>query len=292
VSTEPKTAWPPKQLAAGVVLYHPSAQASGLIETLVEQFDQIFVVENESRTFETSDLPIRIISNKTNRGLAAANNQLCKAALEDGFDWLVLFDQDSRVPREFRSRFAEFFKALDKPPALLAANYHTELLGESFSGYRTPPGQAVTESVVALNSGSMIHLRLHRDLGGHDESFFVDHVDHEYCLRLARNGYRVLGTSRPLFRHEVGNIACARKFGRVWQSSGHSVDRRREWACGLVRLARRYWRLKPAWVSVRLGVELPRNIVAMLLLEGQKTAKLKAVLCGLWRGAFTSESVR
>jgi len=284
VPTEPKTGWPPKQLAAGVVLYHPPAEASGLIEILVAEFDQVFAVENESRTFEASDLPVRMISNKTNRGLAAANNQLCTAALEAGFEWLVLFDQDSRVPRQFRSRFGECFKALDKPPALLAANYRTELLGESFSGYRTPPGQAVTESVVALNSGSMIHLPLHRDLGGHDESFFVDHVDHEYCLRLRRAGDSAVTTSEPLFRHEVGNVVCVRRFGRIWRSTGHCVARRKEWARNLMRLVKRYWRTAPAWCARRLFGEVPRSVTAMLILEKGKCAKFAAIVSGLMSG--------
>ncbi|HKL21210.1 MAG TPA: hypothetical protein VJ904_05350 [Tichowtungia sp.] len=282
--TKPETAWPPKQLAAGVVLYHPPAEASGLIEILVAEFDQVFVVENESRTFEAADLPIQRIFNTTNRGLAAANNQLCQAAREAGFEWLVLFDQDSRVPRQFRSRFAEYFEALDKPPALLAANYRTELLGESFSGYRTPPGQAVTESVVALNSGSMIHLPLHLDLGGHDESFFVDHVDHEYCLGLRRASHSVLTTSEPLFRHEIGNVVCVRRFGRVWQSSGHCAERREEWARNLVRLVKRYWKTEPAWCARRLFGEVPRSVTAMLILEKGKCAKFAAIVSGLMSG--------
>jgi len=284
VPTEPRTAWPPKRLAAGVVLYYPPAEASGLIALLVEQFDQIFVVENESRIFEATDMPIRMISNQTNRGLAAANNQLCQVAREAGFEWLVLFDQDSRVPRGFRSRFAECFKALDQPPALLAANYSTELLGESFSGYRTPPGQAVAESAVALNSGSMIHLPLHLELGGHDESFFVDHVDHDYCLRLRSAGYEVRSTGTALFEHKVGPVVATRKLGRTWQSTGHSAERRRSWAAGLGRLVRLHWRNEPLWCARMLGMHFPKELGAMLILETDRGRKARAMLAGLLQG--------
>lgn len=285
--------WPPARIAAGAVFYHPPEAAFELANLLEVQFDHVFVVENQSVRYQpAAGGGIRLIRNRENLGLATAINQLCEAARQAGHDWLVLFDQDSRVPADFRAGLDECLPGLDQPPALLAANYETEILGRHFAGYPSSPRGRVTELTVALNSGSMVNLAIHKKIGGHDEAFFVDHVDHDYCLRLARNGFRVLGTVRPLFRHEVGNVASARKFGRVWQSSGHSIDRRREWAEGLVRLAKRHWRLKPGWVLVRLCVDLPRSMVAVILLESHKKAKLGAVLGGLWRGIFSSESVR
>ena len=284
--------WPPERIAAGVVLYYPGEEDRQLADVLAGQFEAVFVAENESAVFVTENPVVHAHLNRENAGLARAINQLCEKARQSGFEWLVLFDQDSRVPANFRAGLCECMRVLDAPPALLAANYETEILGQRFIGYSVGADKPATELVVALNSGSMIDLAVHETIGGHDEDFFVDHVDHEYCLRLAQYGYRVLGTPRPLFRHEVGNIACVRRFGRVWQSSGHSVERRREWACGLVRLAKRYWSLRPAWVLARLCVELPRNLLAMLLLERRKAAKLKAVLGGLWRGMLTSGSVR
>lgn len=284
--------WPPERIAVGVVLYYPDEEDPRLIDDLAGQFEAVFVAENESLVFATENPVVHAHRNRDNAGLARAINQLCDNARQAGFEWLILFDQDSRVPADFRAGFCECMRELEHPPELLAANYETVILGQRFIGYSVGTDKPATELVVALNSGSMINLAVHEKIGGHDERFFVDHVDHEYCLRLAQYGYRVLGTRHPLFQHEVGNIACVRKFGRVWQSSGHSVERRREWACGLILIAKRYWRLKPAWVLASLCVELPRNLLAMLLLESRKTARFKAVLGGLWRGMFTSGSVR
>lgn len=280
--------WPPRRLAAGVVLYHPEPKAFRLIDTLAGQFDRVFVVENESTEYRSANPQIEVDHNAVNRGLAGAVNQLCDTARQAGFEWLVLFDQDSRVPHDFRLAFGECFGALEKPPALLAANYRTELLGETFPGYRPIGDGKIGDVIVALNSGSMINLAVHRELGGHDESLFVDHVDHEYCLRLRRHGYRLYGTREPLFRHEVGNVACTRRFGRVWQSSGHPAARRRDWARNLVRLAKRYWKTDPAWCARRLFGELPRSVIAMLVLERDRGAKLMAVIGGVVRGLFGS----
>lgn len=295
-----RAAWPPERLAVGVVLYHPRPDAELLIEVLVRQFDGVFVVENESRAkagVEPRDnnpegSSLHWSRNADNRGLAVAINQLCDAARRHGYDWIVLFDQDSRVPTDFRSRLTDCIASLNKPPGLLAANYETWLLGDAIIGYTPGPGPGVHDVVVALNSGSMIDLMLHHQLGGHDETFFVDHVDHEYCLRLRRHGAEILATRTPLFEHQVGNVVCVRRLGRIWQSSGHPPTRRREWACNLVRLVKRYWKPEPGWCARRLFIELPRSVLAMVLLEPHRGSKLKAVFGGLYSGITRSGQMR
>lgn len=286
--------WPPEKIVAGVVLYHPCDAALRLLDELARQFERVCVVENESaslgRRGEGSHRIVCVRRNRENAGLARAINQLCDAGRQAGFEWLALFDQDSRVPPDFRSRFASIFSELTEAPALLAANYSTELCGEEFPGYRLDAGSSIGEQVTDLNAGSLINLNVHRRIGGHCEALFVDHVDHEYCLRLRRHGHAVLATRAPLFTHEIGNIVSARRFGRVWQSSGHSPARRREATAALVRVVKRYWRREPRWCARMLFLELPRSIVAMLILERRRAAKLHAFVAGLAHGLFMSKS--
>ncbi len=285
------THWPPERIAAGVVLYHPREAALRLVDALVDQFDRVFVVENESAVFRGADDEpgVHVERNFENAGLARAINQLCDSARAARFDWLVLFDQDSGVPAGFRDRFAQIFSILPEPPALLAANYVTELCGEAFPGYRLDGDAAIGERVVDLNAGSLINLPIHQQVGGHSESLFVDHVDHEYCLRLRRHGYSVLATRESLFNHEIGNIVSERRFGRVWQSGGHSPARRGEAIEALMRVIKTYWRYEPAWCARMLCIELPRSVVAMLILERQRVAKITALIVGIARGAFRSK---
>lgn len=280
------TSWPPQRIAAGVVLYHPFAAAKQLVEDLAGQFSRVFVVENEPAGYASDNPAVQVERNAQNLGLAVGINQICDQARRDGFAWLVLFDQDSRVPGDFGSRLTDSCRALEEAPALLAANYYTELCGERFTGYRSTGDAAANERVVALNAGSLVDLAIHQHLGGHCEDLFVDHVDHEYCLRLRRAGFRVLGTREPLFDHEVGRIVCTRRFGRVWQSGGHPPERRREWAEGLMRLVKTYWRFEPGWCTRMVFVELPRSMMAMLVLERDRPRKLAALFKGLGRGLF------
>ena len=275
----------------GIVLFHPPTAAQRLIESAGAQFDSVFLVDNTPGGTELPELrggADRIMTNDTNRGLAVAINQLCSAAREDGFEWLLLFDQDSTLPTDFAARFRAVIETLKRAPAIIAANYLSWLGPDTLPGYTVSPAHVVSSAVTAINAGSLINLATHHAVGGHDESLFVDHVDHDYCLRLRKHGQQILVTQQTLFEHQIGQVITRRGFGRSWQSSGHSPARRQEWARGLVRLAKRYWRSDPRWCAQRVLIELPRHFLALLVLENQRWRKTLALGRGLLQGAFSS----
>jgi len=286
---------PPPRIAAGIVLFHPCEGAARLIDACGRQFEAVFLVENESNVYteerwkSTHSSCVHLRKNSKNAGLSKAINQICRAAREKGFEWLLLFDQDSEISPDFLAGFTRLFASLKTPPALLAANYRTEVCGEAVPGYRLRGQADIDERVTDINAGSLINVPVHHKVGGHCEALFIDHVDHEYCLRLRRRGYSVLATREPLFNHEIGNIVCARRFGRVWQSSGHTPARRREATEALIRVIKLYWRDEPGWCARTLFLELPRSVLAMLILERKRIAKLGALSAGFVRGLFRSK---
>ncbi len=289
-------AWPPERIAVGIVLFHPPSSAHALIGAANKQFASVFLVDNTPGGDELTDRPdlrrwaSQTITNDSNYGLAVAFNQLCAAARAAGFEWLLLLDQDSALPDDFALRFRSAMESLRSAPGIFAANYFTRLAGATLPGYAVPQGQKTGRVLTAINSGSLIHLGTHEALGGYDEALFIDHVDHDYCLRLKKHGSAIHATREPLFEHQIGQVIGKRRFGRVWQSSGHSPQRRQEWARGLAWMIKRYWRTAPGWCAERLFIEWPRHVMAMLILEDQRRQKTLALVKGLVQGMLSSPS--
>jgi len=50
---------------------------------------------------------------------------------------------------------------------------------------------------------------------------FIDHVDHEYCLRLNKNKYKVVKTSRAIIYHKLGNQSQKKIFKWTFYPSHH-----------------------------------------------------------------------
>ena len=96
------------RVAAIVVTYHPNQRLSQLIASVRPQVDALWVVDNSAEIETTKRLheyeqqsggAISLILNPHNKGLATAQNQGVVAALDAGYDWVLLMDQDG-VPDE------------------------------------------------------------------------------------------------------------------------------------------------------------------------------------------------
>src|SRR5258708_31073610 len=68
-------------------------------------------------------------------------------------------------------------------------------------GRLTPPFE---ERTVMLQSGSLMRSHVFRVAGMPDDSFFIDYVDFEYCLRLRKHGFRIIEARNAVLAHEIG----------------------------------------------------------------------------------------
>ena len=91
-------------IGAVVVSYHPSRELLRNIEILAGQVSHIVVVDNTPNTNPQAvidELEERggctVIRNGKNLGIAAALNLGVQRAISLGCDWIVTFDQDSRI---------------------------------------------------------------------------------------------------------------------------------------------------------------------------------------------------
>ena len=280
-----RQSWPPSKIAALVVTHNPPQRLQALLQELSRQFDHLVVVDNGSANPITSPDGSSLISNRHNLGLARALNQGCLHLRERGHDWAMLFDQDSMIADGFLSHFERHLATIKQPPAVIGCNYTSTIDGVEKRGSSTPSnGEPVRAVKTVITAGSLCSLPTLAELGGFDEHFFIDHVDNEYCLRARTRGYGVWLITEALFEHQIGEIVLRRFAGRTWESSNHSPLRRYYWCRNLLLTIRRHGWREPGWSLRMLAIELPRNMLALLLLERERGAKLRASLQGLWHG--------
>lgn len=71
----------------------------------------------------------------------------------------------------------------------------------------------VTEHLIS--SGTFTSMAIFNEVGGFREDLFVDYVDVEWCLRLAKKGYRLWGICAAMMEHDLGEDPIA-LFGRLF----------------------------------------------------------------------------
>jgi rhamnosyltransferase len=276
-------------VCAVVITHHPDARVGERLARVARQVGRVVVVDNASagparpRLLALQEAGrIRLLENAGNRGVAAALNRGVGWARSHGFSWALLLDQDTEVDPELVRGLRWIY----------AAHPHPERIGvvgaRSRSDAAPPPspreaarGWRRRETVIT--SGSLLRLAILERIGPFRDEFFIDHVDDDYCLRLAACGLGVLQSTRPLMDHALGAPSRVRLPWRESQTSNHSALRRYFMTRNHVVLIRQYWRVQPRW-ALRTAYARMRSTLLMVVFEAERGRKLRAILRGLVDG--------
>lgn len=284
----------PEGSAFGVVVTrNPDPGFAERIRSLLSQVAGAVVVDNASsgQGLErvraiAGESRVRLVENRENRGIAAALNQGLREGADAGAGWALLMDQDS-VPHE--DLLETLFDALHACPfrdrvAVVGAGYR-----DVGTGRVSPlPDDTATdgpwvERATVITAGSLVSLPIHREVGPFREDFFIDEVDHEYCLRARARGYRIIQARRVAMSHALGDSRVHRTPWGDAVTTGHSPERRYYMVRNHVTLAREYALREPRWVLGSLAARMATES-RVLLLEPQRLRKLGAIGRGLLDG--------
>lgn len=288
----------PTDVVAVIVSYQSDDRLFRGIDALAPQVDGIVVVENGSADAEILRLKqitaesggkIRLISNAENVGLATAQNQGIRAALEQGAGWVLLMDNDSvPAPDMVPAMLAAY---LDHPaPARLGllAPRMTDAEGTlksrayvskhafDFRPVCFGPGEVVADVAFAMASGSLVKAEVFREVGLMRDDFFVDYIDFEFTFRMRRGGWNLVAVGDATLEHRLGEFEQKKLLGRTFRFNSHSGFRRYY----IYRNRMRVWwahgfRL-PAFFAFE-AASITIDLAKLILLEDQKMEKLGAI---------------
>lgn len=220
------------RLAAVVIWYNPKTVSNLIqnIESYSKFIEKVYIVDNSAENNEELAKKISnaiYIPNNKNLGIATAQNIGCKRAMNDGFDWVLTMDQDSMFAE---NHFSEYLALADTafiqdksaccfapmivdpskqilPVSVLIKSQVKKLLkytlGKDFSKPKiTRPPVEYPERVYA--SGNIINLTMWNSIGQFDDSLFIDEVDHEFCIRVKLNDFKIVRFNNVSLIHSLG----------------------------------------------------------------------------------------
>jgi rhamnosyltransferase len=290
----------PRTVCAVVVTYHPDSGFGDRMERVAKQVDQIVVVDNRSqgesvaRIQEAVErLGIHLIPNASNEGIARALNTGVRWASSQGYRWVLTLDQDTLAASDMVSSLADVFRNYPVPQqvAVIGSNYQDKLSKPTSS--ENPIEHGVfrgREMKTVMTSGSLVSVDAFTSTGGFRDDFFIDCVDHEYCLRARRRGYRVLITTKPVMEHGPGAPSEHRLLWKKFPVSNHSVLRRYFMARNTTILVREFAIAEPGWIFHYLW-DSAKSLFLLCLFETHRMAKLKASIRGFVDGVLGRVSI-
>lgn len=171
----------------------------------------------------------------TNTGIAHAQNEGIYAALALGVDGVLLLDQDSEA---MPGMVPALRQALEDNPRAAAAGPSTfdDRTGRSFffllnfdhgiwpklwSPGPSPLPQSI-EVASLIASGTLIRASALQYQAPMLASWFIDHIDSEWCFRMRAEGWTLLGVPHAQLSHKLGDKVTQVWFLRWRQVAHHS----------------------------------------------------------------------
>lgn len=273
-------------ICAIVITFNPDIQFNDRLFLLTQQFPLVVVVDNASQGASAGMLKnldglsgVALLLNECNHGIAVALNQGMAVAFDKGFAWAATFDQDSVISSDFLAAQLHAYAAIGLDKILLGGNYQDVHKQRNFVEAEYP-GQLFQERKTLITSGMLVPLAESILFGGFREDYFIDSVDHEFCLRARKHGYRIFISCKPVMRHSIGSKMEASRYFSRFASFNHSPTRKYFIARNTLTTARLYFFREPLW-SIRQGWRLASDFASIVLFEKNKLKKTKAFLLGL-----------
>lgn len=269
--------------AAIVVTYFPDELVTVRIQALLMQFSKVFVVDNSAPRTAANPLEllhddrIHIRLNSSNLGLATALNQGMRDALDHGYAWGVTFDQDTLASQNLLETLIKIQNSIGRVRLIIGSNYHDVCRGKLRSVC-----QALWQTrKTVITSGMLFPLSPAQHIGGFRDDYFIDSVDHEFCLRARAHNFQIAMSCDPLMEHTIGNVpAYSIGWLRNFMPYNHPPQRKYYMIRNTLRTVGLYWSWEPLW-CLRQLIRLNVEFAAAVLFEDRRREKLAACITGL-----------
>ncbi|WP_438717062.1 glycosyltransferase family 2 protein [Enterococcus sp. AZ109] len=193
-----------------VVLYQVTVTDSLTVQSLQQilasnpfpELRKVTIVDNSS----VEDTPVFTDERFTyhyahgNQGLAKAYNFVWPQSLTAGCKWLVTLDQDTNLTVDYFKEMIASIMDADETMAIIAPVIQDN--DQQVSPVRSDTlrplhtslpkgGETYSERIMVINSAAAISLDFLEKIGGYNELFSLDYLDHWLCWRVYQENYKI-----------------------------------------------------------------------------------------------------
>lgn len=199
-----------------VALYKPKPDEIANIEKYIEGLDYCYLAddsaEDNSSLFEDfidryRD-KIEYYTNEKNIGLCASVNNGITKAMEKGADWVLIMNPDGTFSNDALRIYRNYI------------DYNTTddvaIIAPTFNIVRHPRQAGVGSRKIkyADMTGCLYNTSIMKKIGMYDTKTYFYGLDTEYCMRVKKQGYKIIECSEAVLNHNPAETRELKIFGK------------------------------------------------------------------------------
>lgn len=224
------------KVACIIVSYNPDNGIIDCFNSLINQVDKIYLVDNGSKKENLEVLnnlkdsfkdKVDLILNKENLGIATALNIGVKKALEDNYEWILTMDQDSKADKSMISTMIKTYLNINEDERREILSIFPTFVDERIESLEDKSNIKEYEYVDAeITSGNLLRREAFDRVGFFDDSLFIDLVDTDFCMRLNEKSIKMIKVRDAILYHNLGESQGVKTLFGKFNTSNHSALRR------------------------------------------------------------------
>ncbi len=184
--------------------------------------EKIYIVDNSKNQIIASNSQENIIVDfhPENIGVAGGLKIAVSWAIQKGYDFLWLFDQDSEPDANVLEKLLTNYQDLSInhnigiiAPTIFDINTKQEFPGCIFTDYKLVPvsGSLATQNIyqcdAVITSGSLVNINAAKYIELPKVDLFLDAVDYAYCMNFRKKEYKIIVVKNAMMKHRIGNYS-------------------------------------------------------------------------------------
>ena len=274
------------KVAAIIVSYNPDSNLFDSINLLLNQVEKVIIVDNGSKEKyvkyikSINEDKIEIILNKENLGIATALNIGVRKALENGYEWILTMDQDSKASPDMVKKMFNVYNSINREERKDILSIFPNFVDERIQSIEENSNMNSYEYVDAdITSGNLLRKEVFEKVGFFDDSLFIDLVDTDFCMRLNEKGIKMIKIRDAVLYHSLGESNTIKGILGSFNTSNHSALRRYYMTRNRFYIWEKYKGLNSFTLN-RDKKLFKKEFVKIILGEKDKVNKIKMVLRG------------
>lgn len=274
------------KVAAIIVSYNPDSNLFDSINLLLNQVEKVIIVDNGSKEKyvkyikSINEDKIEIILNKENLGIATALNIGVRKALENGYEWILTMDQDSKASPDMVKKMFNVYNSINREERKDILSIFPNFVEERIQSIEENSNMNSYEYVDAdITSGNLLRKEVFEKVGFFDDSLFIDLVDTDFCMRLNEKGIKMIKIRDAVLYHSLGESKTIKGILGSFNTSNHSALRRYYMTRNRFYIWEKYKGLNSFTLN-RDKKLFKKEFVKIILGEKDKVNKIKMVLRG------------